>query len=315
MATAGAITKAPVDAGAMAAAASRMPAAPSSLEQRKAAQRAAREAAAQEADASFRAAMQAKRDRVAAAREAAFRCLYDSVLAGLQDGRHGMTAEATAALEHATAAAASRRRALHAAWSTQVFQRLSDRVQTAVAAVPVAELEASLCAASDAYLRACNAKGGVYRDVVIATDYNPFERSRAVIRVPTDDIVDPLKRDLLRTQEERGLLSCSSGSSAGTGGSRGACRLAAPALRQTLDVRCWGAGAITATPYGRCITADGVYHVRPAAPASLAQVASRVHFDDFTQQPQAPYRPSKRMQHTSSVTSGGAAAEPCTLSN
>jgi hypothetical protein len=53
-------------------------------------------------------------------------------------------------------------------------------------------------------MHATNTKLGVFRDVIIESDYDPLAPLAYSIRVPTGDILDPLKRDLLKTQVKRG---------------------------------------------------------------------------------------------------------------
>ncbi|GBF90161.1 hypothetical protein Rsub_03294 [Raphidocelis subcapitata] len=123
----------------------------------------------------------------------------------------------------------------------------------------------------------------------------------------------------LRAEGPGGGGSRSSGGGGGGGGgpgSRGASparpepatQLAAATTRLMLDTKKWGALQIRATPACHCISDEGLYCVRPPAPAALAMGASRVVMDDFS--PAAagrqPYRPSKRMggggAHTDHVT-------------
>jgi hypothetical protein len=150
-------------------------------------------------------------------------------------------------------------------------------------------LEASLQAASDAYVQATNTKR-LFRDVIIEDDYNPLAPLSRSIRVPTEDLQDPLLHDLIKTETEKNLLqtgpsiksiSCGPGSSIGgrqspggrasgrqglmKGGSRASSRgqggssssmafgLAKATTRPMLETQRWGAGQINATPYGHCI--------------------------------------------------------------
>ena len=71
-----------------------------------------------------------------------------------------------------------------------------------------------------------------------------------------------------------------------------------PQPRNTLPALpppCRGALQIQATPACHCITSDGLYQVKPPAPAALAMGASRVALDDFAPPACEAYRPSKQM--------------------
>jgi hypothetical protein len=70
----------------------------------------------------------------------------------------------------------------------------------------IQDLEASLQAASDAYVQATNTKR-LFLDVVIADDYNPMAPLARSIRVPIADLQDPLLHDLIKTQTEKNLLN------------------------------------------------------------------------------------------------------------
>jgi hypothetical protein len=194
------------------------------------------------------------------------------------------------------------------------------RIREGVSRTSIAELEARLQDAAASYVRATNAKPlGVYLDVVLPEQYDPLAPRAHAVKVNTADLVDPLKRDLLKTQAERQLLQVSAGDAAGGarggtrgggggstgrsggGGSRSASPLLAasqlaPALsRETLQTTKWGALQIKATPACHCINSQGLYEVRPPAPAALAMGASRVPLDDFSPPAVQPYRPSKHM--------------------
>jgi hypothetical protein len=76
------------------------------------------------------------------------------------------------------------------------------RIQQQLSARSPRQISDRLRAASDAYVSACNRKLGVFRDVVIAEDYDPLAPARAAIVVATGDLQDPLEGDLLRSRLE-----------------------------------------------------------------------------------------------------------------
>lgn len=170
----------------------------------------------------------------------------------------------------------------------------------------VQQLEASLKAASDEYIQATNRKLGVFRDVIIESDYNPLKPLSNSIKVPTSDIVDPLKRDLLKAEAEKALLVVpgSPGSRSSSNERHSPNTLAKAAMRHTLEVHRWGEGQINATPYGHCIDEAGNYTIKRADPKGLQQTASHLYVDDYSSlaSPE-PYRPGKHMTHP--VINGG----------
>lgn len=131
-----------------------------------------------------------------------------------------------------------------------------ERLQAAVAQRSIEDLEASLQAASQAYVQASNTKP-LFRDVIIEDDYNPLVYPLVNrICIPTADLVDPLLHDLVKAKAEKDLLS--TGGRATTGSHHrqapGSCYgLAKATTRPMLETTRWAAGQIHATPYGHCI--------------------------------------------------------------
>jgi len=171
----------------------------------------------------------------------------------------------------------------------------------------VSDLEASLQAASQAYVQATNTKR-LFRDVIIEDDYNPLAPLSSSIRIPTSDLADPLLHDLLKTQAEKSLLPTCGGSSSSSMGGRQGCvassggscggqpgqlsskqgcqpvsscyGLAKATARPMLETARWAAGQIHATPYGHCIddhTAE--YIIRWVASAGLHQCTDAYSYD------------------------------------
>ncbi|KAI8476490.1 MAG: hypothetical protein J3K34DRAFT_259684 [Monoraphidium minutum] len=283
---------------------------------RKAAQRAALAAKAQARAERYQAAQERRAAEDAAARDRRFAEVLGEVLAGIEGGA-GVTAETQAVVDDANRSHAERREALYKEWHAAVFETIQSRIREATSRTSVAELEAALAAAADSYVAATNARpGGVYLDVVLPEEYDPLAPRRRAVKITTADIVDPVKRDLLKAQAERDLLRRPAAGGApgagagrvggggsmargGGGGSAGtlpaASRLAAAQTRSMLQTTKWGALQIRATPACHCINGEGRYAVRPPAPAALAMGASRVPMDDFGPPAPAPYRPSKHM--------------------
>lgn len=94
---------------------------------------------------------------------------------------------------------------------------LQARIHEAMSKSSIQDLEASLQAASDAYVQATNTKR-LFRDVIIEDDYNPLAPLARSIRVPTADLQDPLLHDLIKTQTEKNLLQTGISSKSNTFG-------------------------------------------------------------------------------------------------
>lgn len=98
-------------------------------------------------------------------------------------------------------------------------------------------------------------------------DYNPLTARSATIRVPTGDIRDPLKRDVLKPMYERAMMGGSVDS--------------LPLGKHTLDNKDWGQLRIKATPYGHCTDGTGAYVVRPQSSGTVATRRSRIPSDHY----------------------------------
>lgn len=189
-------------------------------------------------------------------------------------------------------------------WHTGDNVGLQERIKHGMSQTSVQQLEASLKAASDDYIRATNTKLGVFRDVIIEGDYNPLQSLSKSIKVHTDDLVDPLKKDLLKTQAEKALLMTTSSPVSSTSSSGrhtpGSGTLAKATVRPMLEVQEWGEERINATPYGHCIDKTGNYIVRAADHKGVEQTASHWVVDDYGQATAHElYKPSKRViQHS-----------------
>lgn len=193
--------------------------------------------------------LQKKQAEAAAAREAQFEGLYNEVLSGLVDGGSGIMTEMQEVLQHSDAVHHARQAALHQQWSSQVFDKIQQRIEAGMARTPIQQLEASLQAASDEYLKATNNRP-CFLDMIMASEYDPLQPLNNTIRIQTADLVDPLKRDLLKAQEEKALLTTHSSSTNSGAGAGGCNTLGRATTRPTLEVQRWAAGQINATPYG-----------------------------------------------------------------
>eukprot|EP00955_Chlamydomonas_euryale_P087480 364297-Chlamydomonas_euryale.AAC.10 len=81
----------------------------------------------------------------------------------------------------------------------------------------------------------------------VQASYNPLAAHDSSIRIPTGDLYDPVKRDLLKTEREKALMAAP-GQDASS-----------PLGKATLDVRVWDDMHIKATPYGHCVDETGAY--------------------------------------------------------
>lgn len=88
------------------------------------------------------------------------------------------------------------------------------------------------------FLKATNGKQGLFLDIVLENDYDPFIPNSRRIKSQTGKLADPMKRILTKTEEEKGMVDPSMFAKAHKPG------------RETLDVKQWHTGKIEATPHG-----------------------------------------------------------------
>ncbi|GLC37450.1 hypothetical protein PLESTB_001584500 [Pleodorina starrii] len=260
-----------------------------SLRARVQQQRAIREAEMARQEAAFHASVQRRREAEMQRSDAKLGSLLGEVLVGME-APNGPVSEAEAALAHATKVRGKKKESLHAEWHSKVFDTIQGRLVAALEERDPGAIESRLRNQYDQYLHTTNTKVGVFRDVIIEQDYNPLTAAQATIRIPTGDIRDPLKRDVLKGEYEKRMMSggsfgrrsgslprsASAGSQVGGGGGSGG---GAGPGRETLDTRMWGELAVTATPFGHCNDGMGAYVVRPNSGNLLC--SSRVVMDHY----------------------------------
>ena len=87
-------------------------------------------------------------------------------------------------------------------------------------------------------MKATNGKQGLFLDIVLENDYDPFVPNARRIRSDAGKLHDPMKRVLAKAEEEKGMVDRSHFAAAHKPG------------RETLDVKQWHTGKIEATPHG-----------------------------------------------------------------
>ncbi|GMI35700.1 hypothetical protein TrCOL_g9196 [Triparma columacea] len=118
-------------------------------------------------------------------------------------------------------------------WNSTVYDRINDQIHDSLNAKSYKEIHTEKLKHYNKFLEVTNAKGSVFRDIIIESEYDPLLPNREnSIRVKTEVLKDPIKRSVQRTLEEQGLSKS----------------VVHP--RETLDVLEWATGKIEATPHG-----------------------------------------------------------------
>jgi hypothetical protein len=235
--------------------------------ERVAAQRAAREATIRANEEYFRRRTERRAAEAAQQKEAEFQCMYSDVLAGLSNSS-GIMGDTQYTLEHSQRIKNAKKQELYDEWNTQVFDKMQQRLQGSLASQSDEALRERLSGQMADYLHTTNTKLGVFRDVICEAEYNPLLAAQHTIQIPTGDIRDPLKRDLIKTQEEQMLMS-------------GGAYVQQPLGKHMLSTLQWGKLQIKSTPYGHCMDADGNYDFKQSSEAELAARKSRIPMDHY----------------------------------
>lgn len=168
---------------------------------------------------------------------------------------------------------------MHDEWTTSVFHKLNDPINAEVQAMDSTALGMGKHEAYQKFLDVTNKKGGLYRDIIIESEYNPLRDVEYLRhRTPIDD---PVKRVIRRREEENAIaregnnLANREPAVADSGTLLG--ETTALGRNDNLDVKLWSKGVFESTPYG-------YFHKMMNSTASLESVkthASRVKLDHY----------------------------------
>lgn len=134
-----------------------------------------------------------------------------------------------------------RKEQLFKLWSKTVFDPIQSQLQSELDKRPITSIEARRTAQLQEYLDATNRGQGLFRDIVIERDYDPFKANRAVMRLKTShlDRIDPVKRDLIKNMKETKQIADLNPDM----------HIIEPRRRPVLDILLWD--KLESTPHGR----------------------------------------------------------------
>jgi len=142
-------------------------------------------------------------------------------------------------------------------WNSTVYDKINDQIHDTLNAKSYKEMHREKLKHYNKFLEVTNAKGSVFRDIIIESEYDPLMPNREnSIRVKTEVLKDPIKRSVQRTLEEQGLSKTTLHP------------------RETLNVLEWATGKIEATPHG--FFAKMMKEGRTANPSKSKTMESKV---------------------------------------
>ena len=150
--------------------------------------------------------LERRMEEKAAKRDREFNEMFGRVIAGI-DKEEGIMKDVDETLRVSETARAKKKAALYESWKREVYDKISSQIDDAVNRLDPHDVKRRLQTQYEAFLNASNHKAGIFRDIVIETDYDPFAHSSSLVKVDLAGIKDPVKRDLQRHQEEQRWLS------------------------------------------------------------------------------------------------------------
>ncbi|KAG1707867.1 hypothetical protein DVH05_024518 [Phytophthora capsici] len=164
---------------------------------------------------------------------------------------------------------------MHEEWTTEVYHKLNDPILAKVQAMDGKQRSAEKAEAYQKFLDITNKKGGLFRDIIIESEYNPLNDAKFINHRAKVD--DPIKRVMRRREEEDAIARDGANMSNESGGDRPVLKEQYVGRPDNLDVKLWSKGVYESTPYG-------YFHKMMSSTASSEgskTYASRVKLDHY----------------------------------
>ena len=165
--------------------------------------------------------------------DAQFEIMYRDLVHGKE-----LTSHVDKLLELQATADRQKKEQMFAEWEEKVFNPIAESITKQIDDVGHETLSRLRREEYAKFLKATNGKQGLFLDIVLENDYDPFIPNSRRIKSQTGKLADPMKRILTKTEEEKGMVDPSMFAKAHKPG------------RETLDVKQWHTGKIEATPHG-----------------------------------------------------------------
>ncbi|GMF17839.1 unnamed protein product [Phytophthora lilii] len=137
---------------------------------------------------------------------------------------------------------------MHEEWTTEVYHKLNDPILNQVNAMDGKQRSAEKADAYQTFLDITNKKGGLFRDIIIESEYNPLSDAKFLSHRAKVD--DPVKRVIRRREEEDAIARDGAKMSSEDGADRPVLNEQYVGRADNLDVKLWSKGVFESTPYG-----------------------------------------------------------------
>ncbi|ETI41147.1 hypothetical protein L917_12973 [Phytophthora nicotianae] len=137
---------------------------------------------------------------------------------------------------------------MHEEWTNDVFHKLNDPILAKVQTMDGKQHSDEKAEAYQKFLDITNKKGGLFRDIIIASEYNPLSDAKFINHRAKVD--DPVKRVIRRREEEDTIARNGASMSNERGGDLPSLNGQNLGRSDNLDVKLWSKGEFESTPYG-----------------------------------------------------------------
>ncbi|KAG7398354.1 hypothetical protein PHYBOEH_011262 [Phytophthora boehmeriae] len=138
---------------------------------------------------------------------------------------------------------------MHEEWTAEVYHKLNDPILNKVHAMDSKQRSAEKGEAYQKFLDITNKKGGLFRDIIIESEYNPLSDAKFLSHRAKVD--DPVKRVIRRREEEDAIARDGANmSNASNSDHQTVVNKPYPGRADNLDVKLWAKGEYESTPYG-----------------------------------------------------------------
>nr|CCA19220.1 conserved hypothetical protein [Albugo laibachii Nc14] len=162
---------------------------------------------------------------------------------------------------------------MNSEWNCKVFYRLNDSIVRQVDALDASQLNKQRNEAYTKFLSVNDRKGGLFRDIIIESEYNPLQDIKYLMSSVQLD--DPVKRILTRRQNEIAEAEDSDAMSLSSHFQWKKRDLHGLGRNDNLDVKLYAKGRLESTPYGYFQSEGGGRY------SNSKTTESRVQFDHY----------------------------------
>jgi len=137
---------------------------------------------------------------------------------------------------------------LHRLWEKEVYKKIEGQIASRVGDMSEEDIHDRLCHQMEQYVEACDSKpNGLFRDIIIESEYNPFESKKATVKVDArprsktcwNGVKDPLNEQIEKVMEIHQDKSATEMPIKGKNPGKA-----------TLPLKDWATGVIEDTPHG-----------------------------------------------------------------